>query len=60
LPGAALGRPASCLLPLESVDPIRIAEGYYLQPDGEVAAKPYRLLVKAQSRSATVAVAKYA
>jgi DNA end-binding protein Ku len=47
-------------VPLESVDPIRIAEGYYLQPAGQVAAKPYKLLVKALSRSAKVAVAKYA
>ncbi|MFH9090461.1 Ku protein [Streptomyces sp. NPDC017673] len=47
-------------VPLESVDPIRIAEGYYLQPAGQVAAKPYKLLVKALSRSSKVAVAKYA
>ncbi|MEU2437339.1 Ku protein [Streptomyces rubradiris] len=56
-PGAGLGRP---LLPRESVDPVRIAGGYYLQPAGQVAAKPYKLLVKALSRSAKVAVAKYA
>ncbi|MDG9710531.1 hypothetical protein QC385_20405 [Streptomyces sp. DH10] len=31
-------------VPLESVDPIRIGEGYYLQPSGQVAAKPYKLL----------------
>ncbi|GAA2770778.1 Ku protein [Streptomyces rameus] len=47
-------------VPLESIDPIRIAEGYYLQPAGQVAAKPYRLLVEALGRSAKVAVAKYA
>ncbi|MGW5497715.1 non-homologous end joining protein Ku [Streptomyces olivaceoviridis] len=47
-------------VPLESVDPIRIADGYYLQPAGQVAAKPYKLLVKALSRSSKVAVAKYA
>ncbi|MEU7051359.1 Ku protein [Streptomyces eurythermus] len=47
-------------VPLESVDPIRIAGGYYLQPAGQVAAKPYKLLVAALSRSAKVAVAKYA
>ncbi len=34
-------------VPLESIDPIRIGEGYYLQPSGQVAAKPYRLLVQA-------------
>ncbi|MEU2224987.1 Ku protein [Streptomyces sp. NPDC018347] len=47
-------------VPLESVDPIRIAEGYYLQPAGQVAAKPYKLLAKALARSSKVAVAKYA
>ncbi|MFI5972748.1 Ku protein [Streptomyces sp. NPDC051452] len=47
-------------VPLASVDPIRIAEGYYLQPAGQVAAKPYKLLVQALGRSAKVAVAKYA
>lgn len=47
-------------VPLQSVDPIRIGEGYYLQPTGQVAAKPYKLLRQALSRSAKVAVAKYA
>ncbi|MGW3360331.1 non-homologous end joining protein Ku [Streptomyces bungoensis] len=47
-------------VPLESIDPIRIAEGYYLQPAGQVAAKPYKLRVQALSRSSKVAVAKYA
>ncbi|MFI1607206.1 Ku protein [Streptomyces griseofuscus] len=47
-------------VPLESVDPLRISDGYYLQPAGQVAAKPYQLLVKALGRSAKVAVAKYA
>ncbi|MFE1511427.1 non-homologous end joining protein Ku [Streptomyces sp. NPDC058726] len=47
-------------VPLRSVDPIRIGEGYYLQPSGQVAAKPYKLLREALSRSAKVAVAKYA
>ncbi|MFJ4368850.1 Ku protein [Streptomyces chartreusis] len=47
-------------VPLESIDPIRIAEGYYLQPAGQVAAKPYKLLVQALSRSSKVAVSKYA
>ncbi|MCZ4610889.1 Ku protein [Streptomyces sp. Lzd4kr] len=47
-------------VPLESIDPIRIGEGYYLQPSGQVAAKPYRLLVQALGRSSKVAVAKYA
>jgi DNA end-binding protein Ku len=47
-------------VPLESIDPIRIAEGYYLAPDGAVAAKPYKLLVQALGRSSKVAIAKYA
>ncbi|CAM5272443.1 Ku protein [Streptomyces pilosus] len=47
-------------VPLQSVDPIRIGEGYYLQPSGQVAAKPYKLLRQALARSAKVAVAKYA
>ncbi|MFI5825037.1 Ku protein [Streptomyces rishiriensis] len=47
-------------VPLDSVDPIRIAEGYYLAPDGQVAAKPYKLLRQALERSSKVAVAKYA
>ncbi|MGW1801695.1 non-homologous end joining protein Ku [Streptomyces sp. NPDC001984] len=47
-------------VPLESVDPIRIGEGYYLQAAGTVAAKPYKLLVQALGRSSKVAVAKYA
>ncbi|MFC7987348.1 Ku protein [Streptomyces sp. NPDC057336] len=47
-------------VPLASVDPIRIGDGYYLQPDGQVAAKPYKLLRQALARSAKVAVARYA
>ncbi|GAB7101927.1 Ku protein [Streptomyces phaeofaciens JCM 4814] len=47
-------------VPLDSVDPLRIAEGYYLAPDGQVAAKPYKLLRQALERSSKVAVAKYA
>ncbi|GAA4050752.1 Ku protein [Streptomyces shaanxiensis] len=47
-------------MPLESIDPIRIAEGYYLQPAQPVAAKPYKLLVQALGRSSKVAIAKYA
>ncbi|MFJ8113085.1 Ku protein [Streptomyces sp. NPDC096132] len=47
-------------VPLESIDPIRIGEGYYLAPDGQVAAKPYKLLRQALERSSKVAVAKYA
>ncbi|MFE0470448.1 Ku protein [Streptomyces sp. NPDC058947] len=47
-------------VPLESVDPIRIGEGYYLQPKEQVASKPYKLLAQALARSSKVAVAKYA
>jgi DNA end-binding protein Ku len=47
-------------VPLDSVDPIRIGEGYYLAPNGQVAAKPYKLLRQALERSSKVAVAKYA
>ncbi|MDF3300060.1 Ku protein [Streptomyces tropicalis] len=47
-------------VPLDSIDPIRIGEGYYLAPDGQVAAKPYKLLRQALGRSAKVAVAKWA
>jgi DNA end-binding protein Ku len=47
-------------VPWDSIDPIRIGEGYYLAPDGQAAAKPYKLLVQALGRSSKVAVAKYA
>ena len=47
-------------VPLDTIDPIRIGDGYYLQPAQPVAAKPYKLLVKALGRSAKVAIAKYA
>jgi DNA end-binding protein Ku len=47
-------------VPADSIDPIRIGEGYYLQPDGQVAAKPYTLLRQALERSSKVAVAKFA
>ncbi len=47
-------------VPLDSIDPIKIGDGYYLQPDGQVAAKPYTLLRKALERSSKAAVAKYA
>ncbi|MFE4579176.1 non-homologous end joining protein Ku [Streptomyces chartreusis] len=47
-------------VPLGSIDPLRIGEGYYLQPSGQVAAKPYKLLVQALGRSSKVAIAKYA
>jgi DNA end-binding protein Ku len=50
----------AAFVPLESIDALRISDGYYLAPDGAVAAKPYKLLVEALGRSSKVAVAKYA
>ncbi|MGV9277761.1 non-homologous end joining protein Ku [Streptomyces griseosporeus] len=47
-------------VPLDSIDPLTIGEGYYLAPAQPVAAKPYKLLVQALGRSSKVAVAKYA
>ncbi|MFD8899845.1 non-homologous end joining protein Ku [Streptomyces ardesiacus] len=47
-------------MPWEAIDPIRIGDGYYLAPDGQVAAKPYKLLRQALERSSRVAVARYA
>lgn len=47
-------------MPAGTIDPLQVGEGYYLQPDGQVAAKPYVLLRKALERSSKVAVAKYA
>lgn len=47
-------------VPLDSIDPLSIGEGYYLAPAQTVAAKPYKLLVQALGRSSKVAVAKYA
>jgi DNA end-binding protein Ku len=47
-------------VPADSIDPIRIGEGYYLQADGQVAAKPYKLLRMALERSSKVAIAKFA
>lgn len=44
----------------DEIDPIQMGTGYYLEGDGQVAAKPYTLLRKALERSAKVALAKYA
>ncbi|GAA2417550.1 Ku protein [Streptomyces mauvecolor] len=44
----------------DSIDPVRVGDGYYLQADGQVAAKPYKLLRMALERSSKVAVAKFA
>ena len=47
-------------VPAESIDPVRLGDSFYLQADGQVAAKPYKLLRQALGRSAKVAVAKFA
>ncbi|WP_282790958.1 Ku protein [Streptomyces sp. CC224B] len=47
-------------VPYETIDPIRIGDGYYLEADGAVAAKPYTLLRKALQRNSKAAVAKFA
>ncbi|MFD7714486.1 Ku protein [Streptomyces sp. NPDC059814] len=44
----------------DTIDPVRIADSYYLAGDGQVAAKPYLLLRRALERSDRVAVAKFA
>jgi DNA end-binding protein Ku len=47
-------------VPYETIDPIRIGDGYYLEADGQVAAKPYTLLRKALDRNTKAAIAKFA
>ncbi|MEV4333634.1 Ku protein [Streptomyces sp. NPDC049597] len=47
-------------VPAETIDPVRIGDSYYLEGDGQVAAKPYKLLRQALERSSKVAVAKFA
>ncbi|WP_128382404.1 Ku protein [Streptomyces cavernae] len=47
-------------VPYESIDPIRIGDGYYLSPDGPVAGKPYALLRQALERTSKAAIAKFA
>ncbi|MFF0228551.1 Ku protein [Streptomyces sp. NPDC004629] len=47
-------------IPAAAVDPLRIGAGYYLQPQGAVAVKPYVLLLRALQRASKVAVAKFA
>jgi DNA end-binding protein Ku len=43
---------------IAEIDPIYYDRAYYLMPDGEAAAKPYRLLTDAMSRADKVAIAK--
>lgn len=47
-------------VPYESIDPVRIGAGYYLEADGQVAGKPYVLLRKALERSRKAAITKFA
>lgn len=47
-------------VPYDSIDPVRIGAGYYLEADGQVAAKPYVLLRKALERSRKAAITKFA
>lgn len=37
-------------VPEESIDPVQVGDSYWLQPDGQVAAKPYKLLREALTR----------
>ncbi|MFF1358685.1 Ku protein [Streptomyces sp. NPDC058297] len=50
----------AAFVPYSDIDPIRIGQGYFLEPDGQVATKPYVLLRKALERNAKAAVAKFA
>jgi DNA end-binding protein Ku len=43
----------------EQIDPIQYDRAYYLAPDGETAAKPYKLLAAAMQRSGKVAIAEF-
>ncbi|MFJ9703370.1 non-homologous end joining protein Ku [Streptomyces fradiae] len=47
-------------VPEESIDPVQVGDSYWLQPDGQVAAKPYKLLREALTRSDRAAIAKFA
>ncbi|MFC8918321.1 Ku protein [Streptomyces sp. NPDC057116] len=53
------GRTARCAPPCSGA-PARIGDSYYPAADGQVAAKPYRLLRQALQRSARVAITKFA
>jgi DNA end-binding protein Ku len=41
------------------IDPVYYDRPYYLAPDGEAAAKPYRLLTEAMERTGKVAIASF-
>lgn len=50
----------AAFVPYESIDPLRIGDGYYLMADGPVSGKPYALLRRALERSSKAAIAKFA
>ncbi|MTV27158.1 Ku protein [Nitriliruptoraceae bacterium ZYF776] len=43
----------------DHIDPVYYDRAYYLAPNGEAAAKPYRLLTEAMARSGKVAIATF-
>lgn len=47
-------------IPADTIDPVRVGAGYYLEAASPVASKPYKLLRMALERSSKVAVAKFA
>jgi DNA end-binding protein Ku len=47
-------------VPYETIRPVQIGAGYYLETDGQAAAKPYVLLRQAPERSSKAAIAKFA
>ncbi|HSX99407.1 MAG TPA: Ku protein [Streptomyces sp.] len=47
-------------VPYETIRPVQIGAGYYLETDGQAAAKPYVLLRQALERSSKAAIAKFA
>ncbi|KUJ70163.1 DNA repair protein [Streptomyces albus subsp. albus] len=47
-------------VPADDIDPLQMADAYYLGVNGTTAAKPYVLLREALKRSDKVAIAKYA
>lgn len=44
---------------LTEIDPVYFDRPYYLAPDGQAAAKPYRLLVEAMGSAGRVALARF-
>jgi DNA end-binding protein Ku len=47
-------------VPAERIDAVRLGDSYYLEVDGQVAAKPYKLLSMALQRTSKVAIIKMA